>query len=325
MQRKMIIAGVVIGLSAMVSGFVPSQSQPTGSAAPEGRPARKADKAKPAADRSADEAAIRANVDRFVKAYNAGDAKGVAALFMADGQVQDKQGNKAEGRDAIAQTFTGLFKEVPGRRIEVFVESLQFIGADLAVEVGTTKETSSPTEPPEYDRYTVLHVKRNGKWQMALARDEEGPVDSPHERLLPLAWLIGDWIDDGGSTVVASTCRWSKDGNFLLQNFKLKVSGKDAMDVSQRIGWDPLAKCIRSWVFDSEGGYGESVWARDGDSWLIRARGVRQDGTTASATNLLRPMGKDGYVYRSTDRVVGDERQPTIEVKVVRKPPQPRS
>ena len=96
------------------------------------------------------------------------------------------------------------------------------------------------------------------------------------------------------------------------------------MQVSQRIGWDPLAKRIRSWVFDSEGGYGESVWARNGDAWVIKATGVRSDGTTASATNVLVRTGTDGYVWRSTDRIIGDEVTPSIEVKAVRKPPQPK-
>src|SRR5208283_759008 len=104
----------------------------------------------------------------------------------------------------------------------------------------------------------------------------------------------------------------------------LQMEGKEAMHVSQRIGWDPLAKSVRSWVFDSEGGYGESTWTRSGESWVIKAKFVRSDGTTASATNLLTPAGKDAYVWRSTDRVVDGEVVAPSEVKVVRKPPQPK-
>jgi uncharacterized protein (TIGR02246 family) len=316
---------VIVGLSAMVGGFVQSQSQLTKKqASPAGKPKGDGGKAKPIADRSADEKAIRANIAAFVKAYNAGDAKAIAALFTADGVAVDNDGTEAKGRKAIADTFARLFKENPARRIEVFVESIRFLGSELAEEVGTTRETTAPTEPPDYGRYTVLHIKRGGKWQMALARDEDGPAATAHERLQPLAWLVGEWIDDDGSTVVESTCRWSKDENFLLQKFKLQINGRNEMNVDQRIGWDPVHKCIRSWVFDSEGGYGESVWARDGDSWIIRAKGVRPDGTTASATNLLAPLGKDVYVWQSTDRVIAGERAPDIEVKVVRKPPQPK-
>ncbi len=324
MRRILLFLGVAVSLSILVLQSVQSQAPPAPPTAPAAQSKPKDGQHAPAADRSADEAAIRANIAQFVKAYNAGDAKAVAALFTPDGQIEDKDGDVTEGREAIAQTFARMFKDSPSKRIEVFVESIRFIGAGLAVEVGTTKETAAPNEPPELDRYTVLHVKRDGKWQMALARDEEGPLPTAHERLLPLDWLVGDWIDDGGSSVVRSSCRWSEDGNYLLQEFKLQINGRNMMNVSQRIGWDPVAKRIHSWVFDSEGGYGESEWTRDGDEWVIKATGVRPDGTTASATNLLTPNGTDGYVWRSTDRIVGDERQPPSEVKVVRKPPQPK-
>jgi hypothetical protein len=102
-----------------------------------------------------------------------------------------------------------------------------------------------------------------------------------------LEWLLGEWVDDGGSTVVHTVCRWSDDGNFLLQEMNLQVAGRDAMQVTQRIGWDPLSKRIRSWVFDTEGGFGEGVWARLGDSWVIKSTGVKPDGEAASATRCF--------------------------------------
>jgi uncharacterized protein (TIGR02246 family) len=324
MRRIVLMIGLLAGSLLVISQFVHSQSEPKKQPAKDAPPAQEAREAKPKAERAADEEAIRTNVAAFVRAYNAGDAKAVAALFTPDGQAEDKDGNISEGREAIEKTFKEIFSEAPQKRLEVTVESIRFLGPDLAVETGSTKETPAPGETPEYDRYTVVHVKRDGKWQMALARDSEGDPPTNHDRLEPLAWLVGEWVDDGGGVVVRSTCRWSEDGNFLLQNFNLQVEGRDAMKVSQRIGWDPVAKCIRSWVFDSEGGFGENVWTRKGDNWLIRATGVRPDGKTASATNVLVPAGKDAYVWRSTDRVVGDETAPPVEAKVIRKPPQPR-
>jgi uncharacterized protein (TIGR02246 family) len=317
MRRLLLFIGATLAVSALLLPTV--QSGPAQQSAPSGQgaPAQ-------AQDQSADEAAIRANIEKFVKAYNAGNAKAIAALFTADGETEDKDGDVAEGRNAIERTFANIFADAPNKKIEVFVESIRFIGNDLAVEKGTSKETTSPNETPDSDRYTVVHVRRDGKWQMLLARDEEGPSATPHERLEPLGWLVGEWIDDGGSTVVSSTCRWSEDGNFLLQNFKLQVKGQNAMNVSQRIGWDPINKRVHSWVFDSEGGYGESDWTRDGDEWIIKATAVRPDGTTGSATNFLTRSGKDGYIWTSTDRIVGEEREPRSEVKVVRKPPQPK-
>jgi uncharacterized protein (TIGR02246 family) len=324
MRTALISVGLLVGLAVLLSPAVKSQldsKKESVSVAVQGE--QKAGK-QATGDRNADEAAIRANVAAFAKAYNAKDSKAIAALFTRDGQIVGKEGDISEGRAAIERAFKDIFAESAEKHIEVTVESIRFIGPDLAMEVGTTKETFAPGEPPDYDRYTVLHVKRDGKWLMAMARDEEGPAPTPHEQLRPLAWLIGEWVDDDGRVEVKSTCRWSEDGNFLLQEFNIQVSGKSESRVSQRIGWDPVAKRIRSWVFDSEGGFGESLWTRDEDVWVIKATGVRPDGTTASSTNMLVPAGKDAYVWRSRDRVMGDEIVPNVEVKVVRKPPQPK-
>jgi uncharacterized protein (TIGR02246 family) len=323
MRRLWLAVALFAGVQLAVSHSVPSRTDTKGRDAPDEKKDEKPNE-KPAAKNAGDEAAIRANVAAFVRAYNAGDAKAVAALFTPEAQIIDKEGNASEGRDAIRDTFARLFKDGPQRRLEVFVDSIRFLGPDMALELGATREVFAPGEPPEQDAYTVLHLKRDGKWLMAMVRDAEGPPPSNHERLRPLAWLAGDWIDDGGSVVVSSSCRWSKDRNFLLQEFRVRVKGQEDMQVSQRIGWDPAARRVRSWVFDSEGGFGQSEWTRDGDVWVIKATGVRPDGTTASATNYLIPTGKDGYVWRSTDRVTGDEVAPAVEAKVVRKAPQPR-
>src|SRR5436309_3232262 len=112
MRLTLISLGVIVALSAVVFQSAHSRSEPAEQAPPAGKPGPdEAGGTRPAADRSADEAAIRANIAQFVKAYNAGDAKAVAALFTPDGQAVDKDGNAAEGRAAIAQTFAGLFKE----------------------------------------------------------------------------------------------------------------------------------------------------------------------------------------------------------------------
>jgi uncharacterized protein (TIGR02246 family) len=330
----LMMMGLFFGV-ALAGRLVPAEPAPRktpppaqhelGDAGSQARPDARATRrsAAPARDRSSDERAIRENIQTFIKAFNAKQAKPIAELFLPDGQVITEEGESVEGRDAIEEGFHDMFAESPRSAMEITVDSIRFIGSDMAVEVGSTKETPAPGETPEFGRYTVLHVKRDGKWQMAFARDSAGEPPTNHDRLQPLAWLVGEWIDDGGSAVVATTCRWSDDKNFLLQEMTLQISGRDAMRVTQRIGWDPLNKRIRSWVFDTQGGFGEGMWAHDGDSWIIKSTGVRPDGTSASATSSIVPTGTDGYVWRVKDRVSGDEVEPPLEVKVVRKPPVP--
>ena len=137
--------------------------------------------------------------------------------------------------------------------------------------------------------------------------------------------MIGDWIDEGADSVVRLHCQWSEDENFLLRTFTVKRQGKPVMTVTQRIGWDPVARRVRSWEFDSQGGFGQGEWSRDGEKWVVKSTGVRPEGTTASATNVMIRERPDLVSWVSTDRVIGDQSVPDSEAYVlVRVPPPPK-
>ncbi len=269
------------------------------------------------------DAAIRASVAQFVKAYNAHDAKTVTELFLPEAQIVDENDNTIQGRAEIESLFAGVFDETPETKIEVAIESIRFIGTLLAVETGSTTTLPAAGATAERGRYSVLHVLRDGKWSMGLVRDM--PAEPTHrEHLQALAWLVGDWIDESREGVVKTSCRWSDNKSFLLQEITVRQAGRDTMKISQRIGWDPLTKRFKAWMFDAEGGYGESSWTSTESGWLIKATSVHNDGATTSATNSIEPTGLDRYVFRSADRIVGNELLPPVEVHVVRQPPQPK-
>jgi uncharacterized protein (TIGR02246 family) len=276
------------------------------------------------AEQEKQEAAIRATVDKFTEAYNAHNAEAVAALFLPQAQIVDDENNTVQGRENIQALFADVFAEQPETGIEVQIESIRFIGTQLALETGTTVTVPPEGQAPESGRYSVLHVLMDGKWQMAVVRDM--PDEPTHrDRLEELAWLVGDWIDESPEGRVSTSCRWSDDGSFLLQEITVHRGDEEVMKVSQRIGWDPVRKQFRAWIFDSEGGFGESFWTQTETGWLMRATSVNTDGTLASATNHIEPTGIDRYVFLSADRVSGDEILAPVRVTVVRKPPQPRA
>jgi hypothetical protein len=85
----------------------------------------------------------------------------------------------------------------------------------------------------------------------------------------------------------------------------------------QVIGWDPLAKTLRSWVFDSDGGFGEGTWTNKGDRWYIQQRGVLADGRVTSAVNIITFLDENTCTLQSVSRTVGGELLPNIdEVKI---------
>ena len=272
---------------------------------------------------SKDEAAIRASAEAFVSAYNAHNAKALSELFLPAGQIVDADDNTIDGRDQIEKVFANVFEVNPQATIEVAIDSIRFIGTSLAVETGTTSTLYTSDSRPEYGRYNVLHVLRDGEWMMGVVRDL--PAEPTHrDHLQVLSWLVGDWIDESREGAVRTSCRWADNGSFLLQEITINRGGQDVMHVSQRIGWDPLSKRFRAWMFDTEGGHGESFWTPTETGWLIKATSVHSDGSTGSATNHIEPTGLDRYVFRSVDRVVGNELLPPVEVHVVRQPPSPR-
>ena len=119
-----------------------------------------------------------------------------------------------------------------------------------------------------------------------------------------------------------TSSRWSKNKNYILRDFTLRLGQRPVMSGSQRIGWDPDRQQIRSWVFDTDGGRAEGLWSKDDNRWIIRATGVLHDGTKGSATNIITKLDEDTFTWRSINRVVGGEATPDIdEIKVIRRPP----
>jgi uncharacterized protein (TIGR02246 family) len=274
------------------------------------------------AAREADEAAIRASVEKFVEAYNLQDASAVAELFLPKAQILDADDNAVEGRENIAALFAEVFEEHPETGIEIAIESIRFIGPNLALETGASVTVPPEGGIPEAGRYSCLHIRQDGKWSMGLVRDI--PAEPTHrDQLEALAWLVGDWVDESRDGRVKTSCRWTEDGSFLLQEVTVTPVVGEATTLSQRIGWDPLGKRFKSWVFDSTGGYGEGNWTPTETGWLIKFTGVSSDGSIASATNHIEPIGLDRYVFESADRVLGNMLMNATQVIVVRQPPQP--
>lgn len=278
-----------------------------------------------AAPGAADLAAIRAAVDSYVAAYNRGDAKAVADHWSETGQWISPSGERIQGRAAIAEEMRVIFEQGNAPQIEVIDPAMRLVSADVAVEEGTARVTY-PGGVPSTSNYIAIHVKRNGQWKLDSIRESEAPEGpSAEDNLKQLEWMVGEWVDESPNVVVEQSCRWSEDRHFLLGEFTVQVGSRPAMRGTVRIGWDPLRQQIRSWIFDSEGGFSEGMWTRLEDRWVVKMTGVRADGATASSTNTYTPLREDAFLYTTADRIVGDEVQPDQAITVVRKPPQPVS
>jgi uncharacterized protein (TIGR02246 family) len=284
--------------------------------------ATKGPPARPDAARGDDEKAIKTLLDAFTRAFNAGDATAAAATYTETAIVVDERGERTEGRAAIRDQYAGSFADNPGSTIAIEVDSLRFLGPETALEEGRT--TIKPkVGAPEITRFTAIYVKLGGQWLQSAVRDEVSHDLTPHDRLKELEWLVGDWVNESQDTVVSTTCKWAMGGNFLDREFTMKTKGQPVLSGTQRIGWDPVRRQFKTWIFDSEGGHGEGFWTHNGNRWVIKVEGVGRDGHPASATNIITRLGKDRLGWQSVDRTLGGSAIAGIdEFVVVRTPPE---
>jgi uncharacterized protein (TIGR02246 family) len=273
---------------------------------------------------SPDEQQIRRAVVTFVEQYNAHKVDELAGLFAPDARMVYADGSEVNGRDEIKQSFEEAFAASPKSAVSVVVDSIRFLTPDVAVEEGDTTLFPDGETLTSRGRYTVLHLKKDGRWLMQSVRVVEEQSLSPYGELQPLEWLVGQWIDEGRNEVVEANFRWDENRSFLLEEFQVVRNGEVVLKGTQRIGWDPQRKQIRSWIFDSAGGFGEAVWTPAGDDWICKASGVTADGISASATRRLTRQAEDCVIWSSKDRVTGGEELPDLAVTMVRKPPKPQ-
>ncbi len=264
--------------------------------------------ADPTADRAAAEKTIRQSADDFTKAFNAGDAKKIAALWTAGGMMSDETGRTLRGQKAIEDEYTAFFKSHPGAQIEIAIQSIDFPAPNMAVEEGTGIMTFKDGGPTSSSRYSAVHTLQDGKWQMATVREASAQVaPSTADRLQPIAWLIGKWQAKTEKITATSDFHWVANKNFIVRNYDVQSGGTVRSTGVQIIGWDPRSQQPRSWSFDSSGGFGGGVWMPMPDGWRVDSSGVMADGTpTSSRDFVIRVPGDDNvFGWRSTNRMAG--------------------
>jgi uncharacterized protein (TIGR02246 family) len=265
-------------------------------------------------DKAKEEAALLKTAQGFVEAFQKGDAKAVAEFWTADGDYTDQAGKVYKGRDNIEKMFKGFFAENKGLKLRIDIAALKFVTADVAIEDGTTSVLVPDGGPPSRARYTIVHVKKEGKWLLSSVREAPYAAPTNHDQLGGLEWLIGDWAAeaDKGETARASFS-WTESQNFVVSSFATTFKNISIGGGTQWIGWDPLAKTVRSWTFESNGGFGEGTWTQDGDKWVVKASAVLRDGKKVTATNILTRIDADTLSWQAKDRTEDGKALPDIK------------
>ncbi len=261
-----------------------------------------------------------------VEAFNKGDADALAALFAEKGELVDENGNVYSGREQITGLFKAFFERFPKAELQMEVTGVRTVGDSLAIEEGVRLITVPDSDVAAQVRYAAVRDKVGDSWPIASYSEfADDPQPTPAEMLSAVSFLVGDWIDESPEGKTTISYRWEDEGNFLLGDYTLAVAGMPESRSHQRIGWDPLEGVIRSWTFDSDGGYSTGEWVQTDAGWVIKSDATMPDGTTGSATVTVTPTDADHFIVRSSDRIIGGVDEPEFELTVARRPPQPEA
>lgn len=260
--------------------------------------------------------AVIDSVKSYVEAYNRRDAAALSQHWSETGTWIGDDGSVVQGRENIRKAFAAIFAEMQADpTLTVNVRKVSLVTSDVALEEGSSGLAGGPQAD-----YTAIHKLENGQWNLYRVK-EHTPVQAvPHNRhLQDLDWMIGDWVDQSDGATVESSCRWSKNGNFIMKNFRVTIAGLDTLEGTQVIGYDASTNTIRSWMFDSDGGHSVGIWSKNGNIWEAQSSQVLADGRVASSTNIFTPLDEGRFDWKSTRRTLDGVGLPDIEsVEVVR-------
>jgi uncharacterized protein (TIGR02246 family) len=270
--------------------------------------------------RANDEAAIRQAVAAYVDAFNKADAQALATLWSPEAVYSNPlSGVQVVGRAEIEKQFASIFSESKGVKLEATTHSIDFVSPNVAIEHGSAKLIDAEQLVEESD-YSGVYVRRDGQWLLDRVTEEQTlEVPSHYEQLQELEWMVGKWVDQDEQATVTTECHWAKNNNFLVRSFTVQILDRVELSGMQIVGWDPASRQIRSWVFDSDGGFGQGTWTRNGNRWSIQQSGVLPDGRKSSSVNIFTYLDDDSFTLQSISRMVDGELLPNIdEVKITK-------
>ncbi len=271
---------------------------------------------------SENESEVRKNASELMEAFNQHDPNKIASLWAKDAVMYHPlTGETSHGRDEIVQYYKNRFEKESDSRVEIIIDNIEFDGSDSAVEHGVFR-VSYKDKPSIQSAFRANLVKENGKWVMNEIADiaiESAP--SQFEHLKEIDWLVGNWVDRDENIEITFNCKWDKYKNFLTQHFSTKVLGQNQLEGQQLIAWDPIKEKIRSWVFDSDGGFGEGFWTKAENSWYAAMSYTLSDGQKASATLVYTKIDDNSYKFASIGRDINGEVLPDLNPVTVERAP----
>ncbi len=279
------------------------------------------------ADEQQDRAAIESATKAYQEALAKGDGEALAGFWTEDGDIIDADGNVLNGREAVAGTVAPDEGELRPT-MNIHETRLRFVAPSVALEDGTVEVLFPGAAAPMTGRFSAVWVKQGEKWLLSALREDALGEPSGPEQLADLDWMTGEWAVTNNAAIgtaeeeiqpeITISGRWNSEKTFLIRDMRIRRDGRVVVHVTQRIGWDPLHKELRSWLFSSDGTHGEAVWGRDGETWLAKSTVTSPDGTQQSSLNIFTFDGKDTCHWKAYPTHLDGHGLPPLDMTLTR-------
>jgi uncharacterized protein (TIGR02246 family) len=265
--------------------------------------------------------AIANQIESYVAAFNAHDAKQLVSHWSPRGvHSNSSTGKIVVGREALEKHYDELFKAVDNLKLEIVNDEIEFISPSVAIGRGLATVSQTGTDRTEQTNYSAVFVFRDNRWLIdRISDDLVMEQDSHHEHLEVLEPLLGKWVNETAGTTIEFECKWTRDNNHISRAYRVVEEDNVTQTGLQIIGWDPRNKQIRSWLFDSEGGFVEGTWQNKDGSWLITTTGVLPDGGTGTAVHVVRPIDENHMAFRKTNQVIDGVKVPDSDETIIQR------
>lgn len=144
-------------------------------------------------------------------------------------------------------------------------------------------------------------------------------AEEQEDPLKQVEWVIGNWSDQSENSVISFKGMKILNDRYIFVEFTVNKKDEPPFEGRQLLGWDPIKKIIRSWIFDSDGGFGEGFWRKNENKWFVNVHFTLSDGRKASATNIY-TMQNDGTIqFNAVERDVDGKVLPNIGPFIIKR------
>jgi uncharacterized protein (TIGR02246 family) len=265
--------------------------------------------------------AIQDAVARYADAFNARDVAKLASAWTEEGvYISRISGERVDGREALKAQFEQIFSDSSDAgKLILASESIDLVSPRVAVESG--RATVIQGEETIVTTYNAVFVKDGDQWLIDRVTEDEIPLlNQRYERLKALEWMIGQWVDAGEGYTVEIECDWTANQTYISRKYSI-TNGEDVSSSGlQLIGWDANQQQIRSWLFDSDGGFVTGTWTERDGVWKVQSLATLADGSSGSFVGIYRPTEDGNFTWQKVNQIIDGELWPNLdEVTIVRK------